>query len=211
MTTKIPTASSDYTSNGMQCIYFDNGDGTGWKLYRSKEEAIQSWATQIWALRKKGAPFILSGVKEFEFENKGCFPTQVCPVSGNVLFYNSKIGYYRCQNSVWSSNPNKLYKANCSDKLKKLKIKMCGFLVEHVDIIGGGPFINYCCRNQRSYFKELFSTKERLDCHKNNWGIIRDTLVMIDFGTHFFGGLNTKQRAEIEKIQTQVNITKLGD
>lgn len=167
MTTKIPTDSSNYSSDGIQCKYFDNGDGTGWKLYYGKEETIQAWASQIWALTKNGAPFILSGIKEFEFEKKDNFPEQVC---------------------------------------------MYGFLVENVDIIGDELGIDYTSpRNQRSYFKELFSTKEGLDCHCGNWGIVRDTLVMIDFGTHFFGGLNTKQRAEIERIGEQVIITKLGD
>lgn len=161
MKTPIPTDSSKYTSSGTDCIYFDNGDGTGWKLYRNKEDAVQAWASQIWALRKNAAPFILSGVKELA-------------MSGRTNY---------------------------------------GFLVEHVDMIGIDFNEKYSCvlKQQRSYFKELFSTKDSLDCHTSNWGIIRDTLVMIDFGFHFLGGLNTKQRAEIEKIQTQVTISILGD
>jgi hypothetical protein len=37
----------EYSERGLECMFFDNGDGTGWKVYEDKQIAARSLATQM--------------------------------------------------------------------------------------------------------------------------------------------------------------------
>jgi len=62
MTTKLPKKAQQQTSSGVECLYFSNSDGTGWKLYENKDTALKARATQLYFHRYGMAPFIYSKV-----------------------------------------------------------------------------------------------------------------------------------------------------
>jgi len=194
---KTPNKISDSSGRGCECHYFSNGDKTGWKMYNDFYSARLAWASQIWAIRKDIAPFVLSGVKKISMEI-GPASYYQCPVSNT---YISKIWD---EYVLFNRNDNRSYpvKVNCSQHLMNREIKQVyyGFLTEEIDIIANKINITLLGEGPRQYFLDKANIG---DIHDGNWGISDNRILFIDFGSHFSGKFSVKQKIEIEKIMAQ--------
>ena len=187
---KPPNKLSDSSSSGCECYYFSNGDKTGWKVYRNLDSAKLAWASQIWAMRKDIAPFILSGIKETNIDPP-LYDSYRCPVSNRYIDL--------LDNEYVLDKFNGRLQINCSQHLVEQQEKnMCyAFLTEEVDIIADHLEI-------RSSDRDYFLDKAYIgDIHGGNWGISGNRILFIDFGSHFSYRFSDKQKTEIEKIMTQ--------
>ena len=168
---------TDKSSSGCECLYFSNGDGTGWKVYQNREAAELARATQIWADRYNIAPQILSKVQECEIELKAKTYFR-CPASG-LFFDENGDGFTIIKDG-------KKLTANCSDFLfanRTIKTQYC-FLTEEAEGMPG----DYEGEEALSYIRKTLdeiNDEKSFDLHENNAGIIDGEPVMIDFGKHF--------------------------
>ena len=198
--TPYPTNSKQSTGKGIECYYFSNRDGTGWKIYQDKDNAKTAWANQVWAVRKGLAPLILSGIKRISIDLDLPYSFK-CPVS--VVFIPRRIGVYGIMQS--KKIVLKFCKVNCDMIYKKsVENKAYGFLTEEVECVGT-EFLEYGSHSfdYAETIYEKLNFRCGIDFHGGNWGVLNNEIVYIDFGTHFGKRMPVKCKQEIEKIKEQ--------
>ena len=186
---KTKLKATDSTSNGCECHYFTQNDGTGWKVYRDKSIALLAWGTQKWAYEKGFAPKILSNIVPIMIQYKP--RSFYCPLKVSLFFQEDYKIYINGRCVI----------APCNEKLKGNQDNFTisyGFITEEVDEIAMDADIdNYLEDNLFDEMEDYFEDGYRGDFHNENWGLLNGEAKFIDFGSHFTKHILIKHKKEI--------------